>query len=301
MAKLQNITNKLIPGYSVKLETEEGEFEGIYKRTDDGLDGREIQLVKCCHMGKELPGVQSFALATIDMMVSPNLVANENEPNINGLEISEIKPDNEANIVPDNVPPKPKSKPKVKDRPVICKVRKKNIADISHLNNLHLLRMPELMDQVQMEDPPPLQSSKEIPGAFDIPQPEQDPEHMEGDKYKNRHSIEFTAARNQTWKDMNVPPEIHCPEVVFIVTDLQDAIFSKAVEHLHKTRTIGVSLEGQFLGRHGKLSLISFATPERVYMFDIVTLGERCFDMGLRQILEDSDIQKGNFKDYLTF
>ena len=63
---------------------------------------------------------------------------------------------------------------------------------------------------------------------------------------------------------------------------------------LRKMRTIAVSLEGQFLGRHGKLSLITFATPEMVYMFDVVSIGSRCFDLGLREILEDCDIQKGN-------
>ena len=304
MENVQSIAQTLSTGIPVNLQTEEGEFKGIFKQVDDGSEGKEIQLTKCYHMGKELPGIQPFSLASIETIVSLKRELSKNELNINGLKISDdTSPllDNITNIVPDsNIPPRPKSKSKVKDRPVICKVRKKNIADISHLNNLHLLRMPELMEQVQMEDSPPLQASKDIPGAFYIPQPEQDPEHMEGDKYKNRHSLEFTAVRSQTWKDMNTIPEIHCPEIVFIIRDLQEAMFSKALEHLNKTRTIGVSLEGQFLGRLGKLSLISFATPERVYMFDVVFLGDHCFDMGLRQILEDSDIQKGNFKDYVT-
>ena len=297
MANKNDIFQQLISGFTVVLETEEGQFEGIFKEIEEGSEGKEMQLVKCLHMGKELPGVQSFALSSIERLESPSISIDSNIKEIENIEVNESKcKHNNGNGIDENVPPKQKSRSKVKDRPVICKVRKKNIADISHLNNLHLLRIPELLEQVQLEDPAPINPSNDIPGAFCIPQPEQDPDHMEGDKYKNKHSLEFTAVRNQTWKETNVPPNVHFPELMFVIKDVQDAMFSKAVQHLHKTRTIGVSLEGQFLGRHGKLSVISFATPEIVYMFDVVSLGSCCFDLGLRQILEDSDIQKGILK-----
>ena len=293
MGSVHEGIKRLLSGSVVKLETEEGEFEGIFKRMEDGLDDKEIHLVKCIHLGKELPGVQPFSISAIQSLTCTSTLE-RNEVDINVCETKEKKLDNETTTnATSNLPQKQKPRSKVKDRPVICKVRKKNIADISHLNNLHLLRMPELLEQVQMEDPTPLPVSKDIPGALCIPQPEQDPEHMEGDKYKNRHSVEFTAARNQTWKDKNIPPDIHVAEIMFLIEDTCASIFSKAVEHLRQTRTIAVSLEGQFLGRLGKLSLISFATPERVYMFDVAKMGTSCFDMGLRQILEDSDIQKG--------
>ena len=210
-------------------------------------------------------------------------------------ESDENKTVNDVNLqVNGSSAPKTKPKSKVKDRPVICKVRKKNIADISHLNKLHLLRLPELLDQVQIEDPMHLQPSENVPGAFIIPKPEQDADHMEGDKYKNRQSVEFTAARNQTWKDTSVPPDIHVPELLFIIKNGKDPLFTKAMDQLGKMRTIAVSLEGQFLGRHGKLSLITFSTPDIVFMFDVVSIGNQCFDLGPRQILEDCDIQKGN-------
>ena len=293
MANIHELSKLLTSGSGVKLETEEGEFEGIFKQMEDGADDREIQLVKCVHMGKELPGVQPFSISAIENLTFSNKL-DKNNVESNGCEINVKKSDNDAtNNAGTTLPPKQKSRSKVKDRPVICKVRKKNIADISHLNNLHLLRMPELLEQIQMEDPTPLLPSKDTPGAFCIPPPEQDPEHMEGDKYKNRYSVEFTAARNQTWKDKSMPPDIHTPKLLFLIKDTKDPMFSNAVEQLRQTRTIAVSLEGQFLGRLGKLSLICFATPEKVYMFDVVDLGNSCFDMGLRQILEDSDIQKG--------
>ena len=164
MAKPQDIIKRLKPGHTVKLETEEGEFEGLFKQIEDGLDGREIQLVKCFHMGKEQPGIQSFAFLDIESIVSPSLLTCDTE-DMNNLAMGDIKV-NENNVVtaaaangyPAKFNTPPKSKPKAKDRPVICKARKKNIADISHLDNLHLLRMPELLNQVQMEDAVPLQS-----------------------------------------------------------------------------------------------------------------------------------------------
>ena len=296
MEHTHDLTNRLISGCSLKITTDEGDFEGLYKGVEDGVDGKEIQLFDCNYMGKQLPGIQSFALSDIEKMVpthketnNPTAINNEND-----VTKSENSSNHQLN---GNIIPKTKSKSKVRDRPVICKVRKKNIADISHLNNLHLLRLPELLEQVQMEDPMHLHPSEHLSGAFIIPKPEQDSDHMEGDKYKNRHSVEYTAARNQTWKDTSLPPEIHVPELLILIKHESDPMFAKAIEQLRKIRTLAVSLEGQFLGRHGKLSLITFATPETVYMFDVVSIGSKCFDLGLRQILEDCDVQKGK----LTF
>ena len=280
-----NLTSQLPLGSTIKVITEEGDFEGVFKSITDGTDGKEIQLLNCNHMGKMLPGIQSFAFSDIEQILPESKASND--------EVTKTESDGNHLLNGSNVP-KPKSKPRVKDRPVICKVRKKNIADISHLNNLHLLRLPELLDQVQIEDPLHLHPSEKVPGAFIIPKPDQDSDHMEGDKYKNRHSVEFTAVRNQTWKDTTVPPDIHVPELLFIIKNEMDPMFAKAIDQLRKMRTIAVSLEGQFLGRHGKLSLITISTPQTVFMFDVVSIGSQCFDLGLRQILEDCDIQKGS-------
>ena len=285
MAKLNDILQKLNPGFPVKLKTDEGDFEGVFKQIEDGLD---VELFKCQHLGKALPGVQSFAFSSIESITISDIDTNKDDVNIKDLKKCETTPSNN-NGTPYNVVPQNGN---LRDRPVICKSRNNNYADVSHLSDLHPLRMPELINQIQMEDPAQLLANKKIPGAFEIPQPEQDPEHIESDKFKNRHSLVFTAVRNQTWKDLNVPPQLHCPTKLAIIRGPKDVMFSKALKHLNKTRTVGVSLEGQFLGRHGKLSLISFATPEKIYMVDVVKFGDCCFDMGLRKILEDSDIQK---------
>lgn len=287
MTTIEQITEKLSPGTAVQLKTDEGIFDGIFKQIEDGIDCIEVELIKCYHMKKELPGVQSFALSSIESIVTQTS-KNREEINIKNLKLDKVKlTDN------DEIPADMEVHPPAitKDRPVIIR-RNEKYPGVSHLGTLHTLRIPELLDQIQMEDPVPLKTQKKGSGALEIPQPEQDAEHMEGAKFKNRHSHEFTAARKYTWKDSSQPPEIHCPSTLFVIKDTENVMFSKAIEHLYKTRTIGVSLEGQFLGRHGKLSLISFATPEKIYMFDIVAIGDRCFDMGLRKILEDSDIQK---------
>ena len=294
MDSTNDLTKRLTSGCFVKITTEEGDFEGVFGNIEEGSNGKEIQLLNCVHMGRQLSAIQSkFALSDIETLVPNSKVSN----NISRVTCeTDVTPSgNGINGQSNNsILPKNKPKSKNKDRPVICKVRKKNIADISHLNNLHLLRLPELLDQVQIEDSMQLLPSDNVPGAFVIPKPDQDSDHMEGDKYKNRHSLEFTSVRNQTWKDTSVPPNIHVPELLFIIQHENDCIFTKAVDQLRKMRTIAVSLEGQFLGRHGKLSLITFATPEIVYVFDVVSIGSHCFDLGLREILEDCDIQKGN-------
>jgi exonuclease 3'-5' domain-containing protein 1 len=56
--------------------------------------------------------------------------------------------------------------------------------------------------------------------------------------------------------------------------------------------TVGFSVEGAMFGRFSKVSLLSFAIPNRVFVFDICTLGDAAFDNGLRDILETEKIGK---------
>jgi len=46
------------------------------------------------------------------------------------------------------------------------------------------------------------------------------------------------------------------------------------------------------VGRHGELSLISLSSEETVYIFDVVSLGCKCFQRGIKDILQDDDIIK---------
>ncbi|XP_022084493.1 piRNA biogenesis protein EXD1-like [Acanthaster planci] len=65
-----------------------------------------------------------------------------------------------------------------------------------------------------------------------------------------------------------------------------------ALDDIGRSPIIGVDCEGEALSRRGKLSVISIATADQIYLFDIVVLGKGIFDEGLRGILEDTARQK---------
>jgi len=61
----------------------------------------------------------------------------------------------------------------------------------------------------------------------------------------------------------------------------------------HQARKIALDCEGVQLGHGGRLCLIQIATPQMVYLFDILEGGQRLFDEGgLRELLEDPTILK---------
>jgi len=53
-----------------------------------------------------------------------------------------------------------------------------------------------------------------------------------------------------------------------------------------------VDLEGVNLGRHGTITVITIATRDIVYIFDILKLGPIAFDLGLKSLLEDPWMEK---------
>lgn len=62
--------------------------------------------------------------------------------------------------------------------------------------------------------------------------------------------------------------------------------YSKDNKHL------AVDCEGINLSRTGKLTILTIATKDKVYIFDVLKLGRSGFDEGLRNILEDKSIEK---------
>ena len=122
-----DLSKRLTLGCRVKITTEEGDFEGVFKNIGDGLDGKEIQLLNCVHLGKHLSAIQSkFALSDIENIVPENILSNS--INVINSETDVTQSENESNRQMNNSSQlKNKPKSKVKDRPVICKVRKKNI------------------------------------------------------------------------------------------------------------------------------------------------------------------------------
>ena len=54
----------------------------------------------------------------------------------------------------------------------------------------------------------------------------------------------------------------------------------EAIKDLNKLTQLSVDCEGVNLGRDGELCLIQIATSSKVYLFDIVELKEKVFDLG---------------------
>ena len=175
-------------------------------------------------------------------------------------------------------------------------VRHNMYRENKHLRSLHAVNMPDLLNQVQISPPPSMNKLERLVGKPRIlPVPDQDPEHMEGDKFKNRFSHVFKTIRSIYWKDERIPPELTLlPQKLYVITDVATELFDLAMEEIGEQNMIGVSLEGQKLGRKGKLSLLVISTPKSVFLFDVLSpsMEHVCFDRGLRQVLENPGIMK---------
>ncbi|XP_020913445.1 piRNA biogenesis protein EXD1 [Exaiptasia diaphana] len=59
-----------------------------------------------------------------------------------------------------------------------------------------------------------------------------------------------------------------------------------------KANLLAVDCEGVKLSREGELTIVTVATEEKAYIFDVVKLKKVLFDEGLREILEDKSREK---------
>lgn len=84
----------------------------------------------------------------------------------------------------------------------------------------------------------------------------------------------------------------------YIVIDQLDLVTSAVNEIKSKVvpggycPTLAVDLEGVNLGRRGTITVITVATRDVVYLFDLLNLGPSAFDSGLKSLLEDPDAEK---------
>ena len=60
-----------------------------------------------------------------------------------------------------------------------------------------------------------------------------------------------------------------------------------AVRMLGTAETLAVDCEGMDMSRYGKLTLLSIATNDQAYLFDILKLGKMAFESGLKSLLEN--------------
>ena len=63
----------------------------------------------------------------------------------------------------------------------------------------------------------------------------------------------------------------------------------------HNSRLIAVDCEGDNLTRKGALTIITVASEEKAYIFDVLKLGQAVFSSGLDEILEDKSCTKLTF------
>ena len=75
---------------------------------------------------------------------------------------------------------------------------------------------------------------------------------------------------------------------------LKDAI-SELKQKIEHNTLLAVDCEGVNLSREGTLTIITVATEEKIYIFDVLKLGQVTFSSGLGQILEDKSSTKLTF------
>ena len=78
-------------------------------------------------------------------------------------------------------------------------------------------------------------------------------------------------------------------------TGLKDAISELKGKIAERNTRLAVDCEGDSLSRKGALTIITVATEEKVYIFDVLKLGQLVFTSGLGEILEDKSREKLTF------
>jgi len=97
--------------------------------------------------------------------------------------------------------------------------------------------------------------------------------------------------RDLLWKSPNEAPVFQTPARIYTI-DKVDELYEEAVERIRLEPVIGVSLEGELLGRVGKLCYLLISTPQDVFMFDMIQLGQDSLVYGVKVILQDENIVK---------
>lgn len=67
---------------------------------------------------------------------------------------------------------------------------------------------------------------------------------------------------------------------------------AEALAEIRSNDLLALDCEGVNLGRTGALTLLTIASPTKVYLFDVKQLGKAVFDDGLRDVLEDKTKEK---------
>eukprot|EP00092_Neocalanus_flemingeri_P003626 GFUD01003893.1.p1 GENE.GFUD01003893.1~~GFUD01003893.1.p1 ORF type:complete len:558 (-),score=213.06 GFUD01003893.1:414-2087(-) len=93
------------------------------------------------------------------------------------------------------------------------------------------------------------------------------------------------------WPSPSSPPIFTTPCRLYYV-EREGDLFEEAVVRLSSCTRIGVSMEGQVLGRNGKTSLLVISSQEEVFVFDLLAMGENAFKWGLYTVLGNKEVVK---------
>ena len=109
------------------------------------------------------------------------------------------------------------------------------------------------------------------------------PSHADTDKYEQEllTAITFSIGKNKTASYKYVDND---DKLDTTIDDLQKAI--------KDGKTIAVDCEGVNLSRFGSVTMVNIAFRNQVYLIDVLKIGKKVFDRGLRSILEDKLITK---------
>lgn len=79
----------------------------------------------------------------------------------------------------------------------------------------------------------------------------------------------------------------------FVYLSIVDNVYFSTIEKLKTCLEIAIWGFGSSMGRHGKIEVFAVATNTNIYLFDVrLSKGNRAFEMGLKEILENEDILK---------
>ena len=85
--------------------------------------------------------------------------------------------------------------------------------------------------------------------------------------------------REKLWVTPDTPPHIDTPARLYIVDKIGD-LFEEAVDRLRHSVVVGLSLEGEMVGREGVLCWVNLCNNRDVFLFDILSLGQEGFNSG---------------------
>ncbi|KAK2152561.1 hypothetical protein LSH36_325g02115 [Paralvinella palmiformis] len=104
---------------------------------------------------------------------------------------------------------------------------------------------------------------------------------------RNISEINRASSKSRTNTENEIIPEIN-----YTVINNYDDTFNEAIIHIEKQNIIGLSAEAIDMGRNGCLCWLAIATNDDRFIFDIIQLGDECFNLGLSAILQSGNIQK---------